>query len=111
MTFSIAWLFLAAQSIFAAILLALIGFPWNQSFRPSLERYRQNPLRLITLLVFFAVLALSTTWIRALIVTVDAAAFLELWQRLKAGGMRDFVLRLLRAAVYFFFGFVMILAY
>ena len=56
------WCVLAAQSIFVAILLCLIGLPRRQIWDAFLARYRTNPLRIVTLLLFFALLAWTTTW-------------------------------------------------
>jgi hypothetical protein len=105
------WILLAAQSIFVAVLLCLIGLPRDQVLKPFLARYRKSPLRVIPLLLFFAVLVWSTGWLRALVLTVDALAVLELLNRQKTRGLRDAAAAVLTPAAYLFFGFLMVLAY
>ena len=79
--------------------------------KPFLARYRENPLRIIPLLLFFAILIWLTGWLRALVLTVDAVALLELFSRQKAKGLRNAATAILRPAAYLFFGFLMVLAY
>ena len=105
------WVLLSAQSIFAAVVLCLIGLPIEQVIKPFLARYRLNPLRIIPLLLFSAVLVWSTGWLRALVLTVDAVAMLELVNRRKAKGLRHDAVAVLTPAAYLFFGFLMVLAY
>jgi len=105
------WILLAAQSIFAAVLLCLIGLPREQVLKPFLAHYRVNLLRIIPLLLFFAILAWSTGWLRALVLAVDAVAVLELLNRYKAQGLRHAAAAVLVPAAYLFFGFLMVLAY
>jgi hypothetical protein len=111
-TLSVAyWILLAAQSIFAAVLLCLIGLPRDQLLNPFLARYRENPLRFIPMLLFFAILVWFAGWLRALVLTVDAVAALELLNRQKAKGLRHAAASVLAPAAYLFFGFLMVLAY
>jgi len=111
-TFGIAyWFFLAAQSIFAAALLCLIGLPRKLVWEPFLTRYRENPLRIVALLFFFAVLAWTTTVVKALVLTVDTVALLELRDRQEVQGVRHAAAAVLAPAAYLFFGFLMVLAY
>src|SRR5579864_501654 len=105
------WILLAAQSIFAAVLLWLIGLPREQVLKPFLARYRVNLLRIIPLLLFSAILVWSTGWLRALVLAVDAVAVLELLNRYKAQGLRHAAAAVLVPAAYLFFGFLMVLAY
>ncbi len=105
------WLVLSVQSIFAAVLLSLIGLPRQQVLQPLLARYRKNPLRIVPLLLFIAILAWQTSWLKALVVGVDAIALLELLNRQKANGLRQAVTAILPPAAYLFFGFLMVLAY
>src|SRR5579864_3879202 len=105
------WILLAAQSIFAAVLLCLIGLPREQVINPFLARYRANPLRIIPLLLFSAILVWSTGWLRALVLTVDAVAVLELVNQRKAIELRHGAIAVLTPAAYLFFGFLMVLAY
>jgi PAP2 superfamily protein len=105
------WILLAAQSIFAAVFLGLIGLPGEQILKPFLARYRENPLRIIPLLLFFVILVGSSGWMRALVLTVDTVAVLELLNRHKAQGLRQAAAAVLIPAAYLFFGFLMVLAY
>lgn len=105
------WILLAAQSIFAAVLLVLIGLPREQVIKPFLARHRENPLRIIPLLLFVAILVWLTGWLRALVLSVDAVALLELLSRRKPKGLRHAAAAILAPAVYLFFGFLMVLAY
>lgn len=111
-TLSIAyWFFLGAQSIFGAVLLCLIGLPRKQFWEPLLARYRENPLRIVALLFFFAVLAWTTTLGKALVLTLDTVALLELRDRQEVQGVRHAAAAVLAPAAYLFFGFLMVLAY
>jgi hypothetical protein len=105
------WLVLAAQSIFAAVLLCLIGLPRRQVLQPLLARYRENPLRIIPLILFVAILVWWTSWQRALVIGVDAVALLELLNRQRANELRRAAAAVLAPAAYLFFGFLMVLAY
>jgi hypothetical protein len=104
------WLVLAAQSIFVAVLLGVIGLP-RATWQPSLTRYQKHPSRIIAVFVFFAILAWATTIVKALILTVDAVALLELSQRLRGEALKHFISAIFAPAAYFFFGFLMVLAY
>jgi hypothetical protein len=105
------WFVLAAQSIFAAVLLCLLGVPREQVLNPFLARYRKNPLRIVALLLFVAILVWLTSWLRALVLGVDAVAVLELLNRQKAKGLGHAATAILAPAAYLFFGFLMVLAY
>jgi hypothetical protein len=105
------WFVLAAQSIFVAILLSLIGLPREQVVGPLLTRHRRNRLRIIVLFFFFALLGGLTTWPKALVVGVDAVALLELVNRQKSRGLRRAAASVFAPAAYLFFGFLMVLAY
>lgn len=105
------WFFLAAESIFVAVLLGLIGLPREQMLGPFLTRYRQNGLRIVVLLFFFAILGWLTSWPKALVLSVDVLALLELHNRQKGRGLRDAAASVFAPAVYLFFGFLMVLAY
>ena len=111
LTFALAyWLFLAAQSIFVATLLALIGLDWSQTLKPLVQRYREAPLRILVAVVYFGILLWATTWLKAVIVTIDTLAIFELRDRRKeALGGAFYVI--LPPAAYLFFGFLMVLAY
>lgn len=105
------WFVLAAQSIFVAVLLCLIGLPIEQVLRPLVARYRENPLRLIALVMFAAILVALTGWLRAVVLSVDAIALLELRNRQKTQALRHTAAAILAPAAYLFFGFLMVLAY
>ncbi len=104
------WFLLAGQSIFAAVLLCLIGLPREHLITPFLARYRENPLRLIPLVLFVAILVAFTGWVRAMVLSVDAIALLELLNQRKAR-LRQTAAAILTPAAYLFFGFLMVLAY
>jgi hypothetical protein len=111
-TLSIAyWLVLAAQSIFVAVVLCVIGLPGDRALWPWLARYRASPLRIVPLLIFFAILVLATGWMKALVLSVDAVALLEVLNRQKAQGLSRAAAAVFAPAVYLFFGFAMVLAY
>jgi PAP2 superfamily protein len=111
------WIVLAAQSIFVAALLAVIGLPGQQVWRPFLARYREQPLRIVALILYFGILTWTAGWVKALVLTVDAIALLELRDRSTgilpdvAGGLRRAGPAIFAPAVYLFFGFLMVLAY
>jgi len=105
------WFILSAQSIFAAVLFCLIGMPRREVLEPLLGRYRKDPLRLVPLLLFSAVVLWITNWLRALVLTVDAVALLELFNRRTPKGLRQAAFAVLTPAAYLFFGFLMVLAY
>jgi len=112
MTLGIAyWIVLAAQSIFVAVVLGVIGLPRERVLDPFLASFRENPFRILPLLLFFAILAWATTGVKALVLTVDAAAVLEFLDRQPASGLRRSATAILAPACYLFFGFLMILAY
>ena len=105
------WFILSAQSIFAAVLFCLIGMPRREVLEPLLGRYRKHPLRIVPLLLFSAVVLWITNWLRALVLTVDAVALLELFNRRTPKGLRQAAFAVLTPAAYLFFGFLMVLAY
>lgn len=105
------WFVLAAQAIFVAAVLSVIGLPREQGLGPLLARYRENPLQVIFLLLYFAILVWMTTWLKALVLSVDAVAVLELLRRHKGRGLRPAAAAILAPAAYLFFGFLMVLAY
>ncbi|HET7890765.1 MAG TPA: phosphatase PAP2 family protein [Candidatus Sulfotelmatobacter sp.] len=104
------WFLLAAQSIFAAVILCLIGVPRERVVEPFLQRYRENPLRCIPLLLFVAILIGFTGWLRGMVLSVDAMALLEVVNRRRAA-LHKTAAAILAPAAYLFFGFLMVLAY
>jgi hypothetical protein len=105
------WFVLAAQSIFAVVLLSLIGLPRQQILEPFLARYRENPLRIIPLVLFIAILVWLTSGLRALVIGVDAVALLELLNPQETRGLSRAASAILAPAAYLFFGFLLVLAY
>ena len=109
------WIVLTAQSIFAAALLAVIGLP-ELAWHPLLARYREQPLRAVAVLVYFGILAWAVGGLKALVLTVDTVALLELRDR-SAGtppavaGLRRAAGAILAPAAYLFFGFLLVFAY
>jgi hypothetical protein len=112
MTLGIAyWIILAAQSIFVAVLLCVIGMPSDRVLWPFLARYRENPLRILPVLLYFAVLVWSTDWARALVLTVDTIGVLEFLNRQRAHEVRHALAAVFAPSAYLFVGFLMVLAY
>jgi hypothetical protein len=105
------WVVLAAQSISVAALLAVIGMPRQQVWQPALEGYRSKPLRVVILIVYFVILIWATGAMKALVLTIDTVALLELRERLRAQELRRAAAAILAPAAYLFFGFLMVLAY
>lgn len=105
------WILLAGQSIFVAVVLCVIGLPIERVLSPFLARYRENPLRIVLLLLYFAILGWATTWATAFILTVDTAAVLELFNRQRAQTVLHAATDVFAPSAYLFLGFVMVLAY
>ena len=105
------WLVLAAQSIFVAALLYLIGFVPATTLGPLLERMRRNQLRLALWLTFFLILYWAFTGFKAMLLTVDAIAVLEFRERLQPAVRRQAALSVLIPAIYLFAGFLLVFAY
>lgn len=103
------WIILAAQSIFVAVFLTVIGMP--SVLRPWLDRYRTQPFRMVAASIFFVILVFATGAARALVLTVDTLALLELFDRGKVSRLGSAAKNILPPAAYLFFGFLMVLAY
>jgi len=103
------WIILAAQSIFVAVLLAAIGM--SNVLRPWRERYRKQPFRIVAALIFLVILIFATSPARAVVLTVDTLALLELVDRGKLHRLGAAAKDILPPAAYLFFGFLMVLAY
>jgi hypothetical protein len=99
------WLVLAAQSIFLAAILAMIGLPgiWP----PLVERYRERPLLIVIMLVYFGILVWAAGSVKGMVLTVDTIALLELRERRAVRRASA----IFAPAAYLFFGFLMVLAY
>jgi len=74
-------------------------------------RCREKPLRVIALLLYFAILVWDTTWMKALVLGVDTIALLELRDRQAARELGRTAAAVFTPAAYLFFGFLMVLAY
>jgi PAP2 superfamily len=105
------WIILTAQSIFVAALLCLIALPRQVVFDPLVDRYRRNPLRIVLLLLYLGILAWAFTWVKALILTVDAIALLEFRERRNLDQFRQAAAAVLAPALYLFAGFLLVFAY
>ena len=104
------WFVLAAQSIFVAVLLCLIGLPVEQVLRPFVASYRERPLRLIPLMLFIGALIVFTGWLRAMVLSVDASPCWN-YSSEETREFRQAAAAILAPAAYLFFGFLMVLAY
>ncbi|MGA7382592.1 MAG: phosphatase PAP2 family protein [Terriglobales bacterium] len=105
------WLVLAAQSIFVATLLYLIGGARAETLAPFLQRIRREKVRIALALLFFLILLFAFSWLKALILTVDAVAILEFRERLKHTAFQKAALSVLIPAIYLFAGFLLVFAY
>src|SRR5271155_608377 len=103
------WL-LAAQSIFVAALSCLIGLPWHTVLRPLIERYRREPLRIVLLLLYLAILGWALTWVKAVVLTIDAIAIIEFCER-KPRKHRQSAGAVLLPGLYLLAGFLLVFAY
>ena len=104
------WLVLCAQSIFVTVILVLIGFPRN-IFVPTLQRLWHQKARIVLAVVYFLILFWIFTWLRALVLTVDAMVLLELGDRHNKRDLRRVASAVLWPALYLFAGFLLIFAY
>jgi hypothetical protein len=104
------WLVLAAQSIFVSTLLYLIGSPARETWVPAIQRLRQNKARIVFWLVYFVILFWQLTWVKALVLTVDTIAILELRERLKPRDYRKALWAVFLPAGYLFAGFLLVFA-
>jgi hypothetical protein len=105
------WLVLTAQSIFVSTLLYLIGSPARETWVPAIQPLRQNKARIVFWLVYFVILFWQLTWVKALVLTVDTIAILELRERLKPRDYRKALWAVFLPAGYLFAGFLLVFAY
>ena len=77
------WASTAADSIFWAVVLCLIGFPVKETVSPFIGRMRQNPKFVGIVVVLAACLMSILGWSMGLVITVDALAVAELMCRRK----------------------------
>jgi hypothetical protein len=104
------WFILAAQSIFVASILCLIGLSWD-ALGSFIEHYRRNPLRIVFVLLYFVILGWAFTWVKALVLMVDTVAILEFRERRSLNELGRAAGAILLPAFYLFAGFLMVLAY
>ncbi len=111
------WVAFAFQSIFAAVLLYLIGFPAEETFRPLWLRYNQDKRRLLLLAAFLGFLFLLYSRLASLAVfpfmVIVALAVLEFLERTQsqAASLSGTLSPVLVPAVYLFFGLVLVSAF
>lgn len=105
------WFVLAAQSIFLATLLYLIGIAKRNARNSFVERWRREPMRIVLLFGFFSILAWALGGVKALVLTVDTIALLEFRERQNLGTVDQVAFAILLPALYFFLGFLLVLAY
>jgi hypothetical protein len=105
------WRDTGAQSIFAASILAVVGFSHPKQAWELREKIKCEPLRLVFILAFAIALLLLTSWAKALILTVDSVVILELYERYKLKGLWRAAYKVGVPAAYFFVGLVLVGVY
>jgi hypothetical protein len=105
------WFVLAAQSIFVATILYLIGMARRDARNAFVERWRREPMRIVLLFCFFSILAWAFGGVKAVVLTVDTIALLECRKSRNPSALDQVVFAILLPALYFFLGFLLILAY
>src|SRR5262249_35847051 len=103
------WFVLAAQAIFVAAILCVLGMPGL--FASLLSRYRRSPVQMLLLFLFFIILAVAFSWPKALVLTIDAAAILELRAHWGTAKLRSAAAAVPLPALYLFAGFFVMLGY
>src|SRR5487761_947334 len=71
------WLVLAAQSVFVATLMFLLASSPQDTLLPITTRFRRDKVHILLIFLFFGILSWLFTWLKALILTMDAVALLE----------------------------------
>jgi hypothetical protein len=104
------WLVLAAQSVCLAVLLLFADSP-ARVFRCFWQRLRRNRLLIVLVVIYFVVLALTLSWFKATVLTVDTLALLEFRDRTTSATRRSVVYSVLVSALYLFAGFLLVFAY
>jgi hypothetical protein len=111
------WVAFAFQSMIAAIMLYVIGFPLGETLKPFWSRYRQDKRRLLLLAPFLLFLFLLCFYFSTLTVlpfmVVVAIAILELFDRTqgRAEILSGALSSALIPALYLFVGLVLVSAY
>ena len=104
------WLVLAAQSVFTAALLLALQSP-AKTLECLRQRVRRKPALIVLWAIFFLALTVAVSWLKAVILTVDALAILEVRERFTAAEQRRAAGAVLISALYMFVGFLLVFAY
>lgn len=104
------WLVRSVQSVFAVVLLCLIGLRGEPLLSPLIDRYRREPLRLVLLLVYLGVLGWLFSWTIAIVLFVDTVAVIEFLERKLCEPLHALGAVLL-PAIYLFAGVLLVFAY
>ena len=89
----------------------MIGASRNEWLNPFLGRLQQNKLRIVLIVIYFAILFWVFTWVKALILTVDTIALLEFLERVPISHRLRKLIDILMPSIYLFFGFLLVFAY
>ena len=103
------WLGTGVRAVFCAVLLYLLCFPWAETGRPAIDRFRQNKWLLLELIAFLALMVWCFGPALGAIVVVDGIAVGELLLRRKHR-FQSAILDLLIPAIYFFIGIMVVFA-
>jgi PAP2 superfamily len=107
------WGAMVVRSIFAATLLYVIGFPFSQTIKPVLARYKEQKARIPALAIFAVWMILEFHVKGGGMIVVDGLALAEFMDRSR--GSLDTVTNALKSlvgpAVYLFFGLVAMFCY
>ena len=104
------WLVLAAQSVFTAALLLALQSP-AKTLECLRQRVRRKPALIVLWAIFFLALTVAVSWLKAVILTLDALAILEVRERFTAAEQRRAAGAVLISALYMFVGFLLVFAY
>jgi len=74
------WIVLSAESIFVAVILCLVGFG-KKALGPTFARFKNQKSLILIVLAFFFALHWVLTWGMAIVLTVDAVAIVEFFNR------------------------------
>jgi hypothetical protein len=107
------WVGVMSQSIFAAALLYVIGFPLQETLLPLLEHYKRQKPRVIFLAIFAGGMFWQFGWGTGLLIVVDGIALAELADRAVGDGarLRQWGWSVFVPAAYFFVGLLLIFCF
>jgi hypothetical protein len=105
------WLVLAVLSIFVAALLYFVGFATKETLAPVVQRFQRDKRRIVLVLAYFLSLCWASGWFKALVLTVDTVAIIELLGGLKSSGVRRVTTAVLVPGLYLFLGLLLVSAY